>query len=432
MVKRGMYFILICTLLMMITGCDDEKKEDTRDYPDRYQRYTVSDTVAGAAFAVVEDINGDDFDDIVVSAYGEEINTLPGYGSIFIGSGNLESWTEKEYFGVEEAFRFPTEPLPEDIDGDGDMDILLQGGFFLCGVPCGFVAWFEQDGDTWIRHDVQPNGYEFFFHGSVLADMNQDGIRDIVTTAEKYGAEKAEVPYIYLGNNQPDRFDSTPLELGMGLGSVPNVYDIDGDGDLDIASAEFFLPDSYEPFSFAWFEQTAPITDANPNGTWERNIIADTMGPSIMLGLVPDLYGDGKLYAVGSNHTNTNEGDPWESAVYTFELVEGSETEIWPNQMISEGIESRPGLGQMAPGVFGWGDVNGDGDIDIAVSGDGDDRIFVLEQTGSGGFTTNVLAAGLGQASGMKIVDTDKDGNAEIVITSYEQNAVYIYEYIPQ
>jgi hypothetical protein len=85
----------------------------------------------------------------------------------------------------------------------------------------------------------------------------------------------------------------------------------------------------------------------------------------------------------------------------------------------------------MAPGVFGWGDVNGDGDIDIAVSGDWDDRIFVLEQNGPGSFTTYTLAEGLGQASGMKIVDTDKDGNAEIVVTSYEQNAVYIFEYIP-
>jgi hypothetical protein len=431
MINRCLVCILISLVLVVSTGCDDGDKVDNRPYPDRYVRYTVSETVAGAAFAVVADIDGDDYDDIVVSAYGEDIHNLPGYGSIFKGRGNLENWAEEALFGADEKLRFPTEPYVEDIDGDGDMDVLLQGGFFLPGVPCGFVAWFEQGNDAWIRHDVMENGYEFFFHGSELADMNEDGRLDIVTVAERYDAIYAEVPQIYLGNDEPDRFDKTPLILGMGLGSVPNVYDIDGDGDLDIASGEFFLPDDFKPFSFAWFEQTAPMTDENPTGTWERNIIADSMGPTIMLSLVPDLYGDGKLYAVGSNHTNVNEGDPWVSAVYAFEMVAGSEKDYWPYHMLSKDIESRPGQGQMAPGVLGWGDVDGDGDIDIAVSGDGDDRIFVLEQNECGGFTTQILDQGLGQASGMKIVDMDKDGNAEILITSYEQNAVYLYEYDP-
>ncbi len=428
---RYLFCIVISCAMVVAMGCDDGEKADSMPYSDHYVRYTVSETVMGAAFAVVADIDGDDHDDIVVSAYGSDINNKPGYGSIFKGSGNLENWTEEAYFGVGEGLRFPTEPHVEDIDADGDKDILLQGGFFLCGTPCGFMAWFEQSDDAWIRHDVMENGYEFFFHGSVLADMNNDDRLDIVTVAEKWAAEKAEVPEIYLGNDGPDRFDKTPLQLGMGLGSVPNVYDIDGDGDLDIASGEFFLPDTFTPFSFAWFEQIEPIDDDNPAGIWERNIIANDMGPAIMLGLVPNLYGDGKMYAVGSNHVNEANGDEWESALYAFELVEGAETETWPQQKISEGIMSRKGMGQMAPGVFGWGDVDGDGDIDIAVSGDGDDRIFVLEQNAPGDFATHTLAEGLGQASGMKIVDMDKDGNAEIVITSYEQNAVYIYEYNP-
>ena len=55
----------------------------------------------------------------------------------------------------------------------------------------------------------------------------------------------------------------------------------------------------------------------------------------------------------------------------------------------------------------------------------------ILESIEEGYFETQVLADGLGQAGGMKIVDMDDDGNAEIVMTVYEDNAVYIYEYVP-
>jgi hypothetical protein len=75
--------------------------------------------------------------------------------------------------------------------------------------------------------------------------------------------------------------------------------------------------------------------------------------------------------------------------------------------------------------------VDSDGDIDLAVSGDGDKRAFVLEQTAPGEFTTHVLEDPLGQAGGMKIVDFDGDGNMEIVASGYDENAIYLYEWTP-
>jgi hypothetical protein len=53
-----------------------------------------------------------------------------------------------------------------------------------------------------------------------------------------------------------------------------------------------------------------------------------------------------------------------------------------------------------APGIFGTGDVDGAGDIDVALAGDGDERVFWLEQKGPGQFATHVLEARLGQAGG--------------------------------
>jgi hypothetical protein len=84
---------------------------------------------------------------------------------------------------------------------------------------------------------------------------------------------------------------------------------------------------------------------------------------------------------------------------------------------------------QAAPGIFGTGDIDADGDIDVVVSGDGDPRVFWLEQDAPGAFTSHVLAEELGQAGAMKIVDLDRDGKSEILVSSYEANVLYIFQH---
>jgi hypothetical protein len=83
---------------------------------------------------------------------------------------------------------------------------------------------------------------------------------------------------------------------------------------------------------------------------------------------------------------------------------------------------------QAAPGVFGFGDLDGDGDLDLAVSGDGDPRLFWFEQRPGASFVTHILDADAGEGGGMSIADLYGDGRNEVVVTSYDDNAVYIYE----
>ncbi len=158
--------------------------------------------------------------------------------------------------------------------------------------------------------------------------------------------------------------------------------------------------------------------------------MTDELGRAIQLEVVPDLLGDGRDGWVGSNHVNTTTGEPEPLSVVSLLTPPADPSGVWEHRSISEGIESRPTEGvafQAAPGVFGHGDIDGDGDQDFAVSGDGDDRVFWLEQTEPGSFETHVLATGFGQAADGAIADLDRDGRAEIVFTGYETQQLVVF-----
>ena len=401
-----------------------------------FTRHVVDTDVAGAAFVEVADVDGDQQLDLVVSSFGTLAGPVipPGEVRVYNRNGGLDDWSYSSVVAEADNIAFPNMTTVVDVDGDLDMDVIVPSGFLACalfGPGCGRLAWYEQTPGGWVPHEIIAGGSDLFYHRGVVADFDGDNIADLITVGEELPPpltgrpSRAEVQW-FKGTGAG--FESREFVVGAGMGSFPRVHDVDGDDDLDIISAEYFHPDG----SFAWFERTADPSPGAPAGEFTRRVIDDTVGPAVMLTLVEDLYGDGVLRAVGSNHTNTQatEPDPWESAVFVYDLP-ANPTQTWPRTQISEGIVSGPGsvfAPQAAPGIFGVGDIDGDGDKDIALSGDGDPRVFWLEQTDAGSFTTHVLEDPLGQAGGMGVVNLDGDGKNEIVVTGYEDNVLYIYE----
>lgn len=400
-----------------------------------FDKHSVA--IPGAAWVSVADFNGDTKLDLVVSGFGTIAGpSLPnGSVSLLEQGADLDSWASSSIVDDGANIIFPNTTTLVDLDGDTDLDVVVPSGFLVCtavpgGQPCGGLAWYERDGSSWVKHDVVPPGSELFYHHAEVVDFDGDQVLDLVTVGEKApgaGGGGRAVAQWFKGNASATRFDTTPLEIGEGLGSVPTVIDVDGDNDLDIVSAEYF----HAGGSFAWMERTADPSSSSPAGEFTRHVINADSGPSILLKMVPNLLGDGKLHAIGSNHTNTSKMPPDDVAegVFLFDIP-ADPTEPWTKTLISSGIQSVPGSmfsPQAAPGVFATGDIDGDSDIDVLLSGDGDPHVYWIEQAPDG-WKMHVLEDSLAQAGGIQIVDLNGDGKNELIVTGYEANTVNVYE----
>ena len=406
-------------------------------------RITVDDNPNKPAFVTVGDVDQDGKLDMVVAQYGP---LLSGNYDIYWGTGKLNQW-EKETLNIggDNGISFPHPVKIADVNGDGINDIVSPSGFLACVMSCGNIFWLEGKGirNQWTKHEIVKNNDHFFFDVS-LVDIDGDGIDDILTNSSKktasvlgMGGGQDEQLMWFKGTNTADRFETTKRVISSGNGGpFPRFVDLNGDGKKDIALAQYFNDDIATNGSFIWFEQTDNIEN------WTKHIIDNESGESFMLEIIDDLYGDGVRRAVGVNHVNTSDtpNGPKEG-VFIFDIPEDP-TQPWPKKDISTDIKSRksPTTGpQGAPGLFGYGDITGNGLIDLVVSGDGDSRVFWFEQNPAGTFTQHTLdgvagasinsAGSFGQAGGMQIVDLDKDGKNEIIVTLYEDSKLYIYKY---
>lgn len=412
-----------------------------------FTKWTVADGLAGAAYNTVEDVDGDGLNDIVVTSFGKKL-TMDGKINIFYnnGTGKLgeSNWERDGVVNLLESYLcFPNEVNVEDIDGDGDQDLFAPSGFIPCAANPIYLgkwglAWYEQTSKGWQRHEVVPyknsNSHDFY-HRVIFVDIDGDKIKDILTVGEMKNTDGevwAETVW-FKGNTSADRFEKEPRVIGQGGGGLPVIYDIDGDGDFDIFSAQYFgyLEDKElgnTPGSFIWFEQIKAPSAENPDGVWEKHIINSEAGPSIEFAIVENLLGDGKPGALGANHTNIDIEPQWAAeALYSFEIPEDPRSN-WADEIISDDFDSRDEENQGAPGVIAHGDIDADGLVDIAVSGDGDPTIYLVKQTSPGVFETHIVDDGnVGQA-GISMADLDNDGQLEIIVSTYEGNAVHVYE----
>ena len=430
-------------ILTLFWGCTDPclsegehlSSEDVSIGDRSWTRTTISEGICGSAFISSADVNGDSEPELLVANFGrpDGISLPMGHISMFSFGSSVQEYEYTEPLSAEDEYRWPNDIEAHDLDEDGDLDLIVGSGFLTCqlspwSAPCGSLIWLENrsDGSDWQVHEIVSKGDDLFFHKPLVEDFNSDGFLDIIAVGESYktpikGDYDAQV-LLFLGTDIGSF--SEPIFLAQGLGSIPQIWDVDQDGDLDVVSGEYFA--NLEA-SYVWLEQIEPPSEQSPGGIWERHIIDDSVGPTIQFLMVEDLLGDGVARAIGSNHSNTQSSspDPWTSSIIVYTPTDNPK-DRWEKTPIYEGFVSVPSSNQAAPGVFDVGDVGQDGDWDILVSGDGDPKVVLLEQE-EGMFVPHIVSEDMPQA-GVHLTDLQSDGRLELVVGSYEKNLIYVYE----
>lgn len=401
-----------------------------------FTRQVIDAGVCGPAFAAVADLEGDGSLSLIVTWFGQQDGPSVPNGGInrYPVASDLAVGAPSPLLSPEDGVKWPNAPHVLDLDGDADQDIVVGVGFLTCLIdpwtaPCGGLIGFENDGGRLRRFDVVTPGADLFYHAAVGDDVDGDGVLDLVTVGESiatpYGhQDRAEAQWF---RGQGGGFESSPRVMGEGLGSLPSPFDVDGDGDTDWVGAEYFRADAA---SFAWLEQVTAPTEAAPAGGWVRHVIDDASGGSIQLTPVEGLFEPGEAVFVGTNHVNNapDADEPGDPKVLAY-TIPHDPTDAWVKTVLaSDFAVTDPGAGVGAPGIFGAGDIDGDGDIDLLVSGDGDPAVYWLEQTATRVFEQHVLEPSLSQGGSMLVVDLNGDGANELVVSGYDDNVLFLYE----
>lgn len=287
------------------------------------------------------DVNGDGYDDVVVST------RQPGTGNTGRIYAFNRNGTPLEGFPIY-ADGGPTRtPVLADLDLDGALEIIVElrkyPDGYICVyngdgsiregwpqamdyIPASAVAvgditgddipeivgesyykvWaFDSEGNVLEGFPYEPGSTDrtFSYSSPVLADMDNDGFREILVGDHAFSAGNGAVHII---NNDGTSVDGWPRYTAQWIYGPPSVADIDGDGDLDVAIGDQVLSGSPASKVYGW-DMAGGYLDGFPIGPiWSINsqiIIADLDGDEMMELCFDDNTGNGILN--GYNHDGT-------------------------------------------------------------------------------------------------------------------------------
>ncbi len=283
----------------------------------------------------------------------------------------------------------------EDIDGDGDMDVLGAGGD-----SSDDITWWENINSsviTWTKHPIAD---DFLDARSVYSeDIDGDGDMDVL------GAAKDVYDIIWWENIDGLGTSWTKHTVGSDFIGAKSVYseDIDGDGDMDVLGA------AYTGDDITWWE------NINGSGSiWTEHIIDGNFNGAISV-YSEDIDGDGDMDVLGA----ANKADE----ITWWENIDGSGTS-WTEYTVYGDFDE-------ATCVYSE-DIDGDGDMDILGAAYYDDDITWWENIDGSGtsWTRHPIDGGFNGANSVYSEDMDGDGDMDVLGAAYNGGNITWWENI--
>jgi len=320
--------------------------------------------------------------------------------------GNLIVWYENDgtnHFSskkiISDSIILPLELILLDVNNNGHLDILYTSSYNSFGTAIGVI--FNLGSGTFSDAQTVHNGNASLVKGMRLADINNDGVEDLLLTCGQNifpGIEQ-----VLWSENLGDGTFGIPQPIAgdvwyFNVIGAAESGDIDGDGLIDV-----FYYHTDQKFS------------------WNKNLGAGIFGPEqiistsfesivSMIGFDSDNDGDLDLFI----------GDEESNKLYQFENLGGGVLAL-PIQL--SGIYPNPGFMKQA-------DMNLDGNLDIVIADLWNDAIIVLSNDGNSAFTEKKLSfVQYNMASSkIKTCDVELDGDLDIIYSSPESGQIKWFE----
>ncbi|MFC4873221.1 FG-GAP repeat domain-containing protein [Negadavirga shengliensis] len=299
------------------------------------------------------------------------------------------SW-EKHVISGDKGFSTDLEVY--DIDRDGDLDIfsVMEPGQ---NRESGTLVWFENP--NWEKHIIETSTS---FHDIELADLNGDGLVDIVARDQGAFGSSADTLYIYL---QKERLKWEKHKINCPNGEGLKVGDINGNGRPDVVVNQ------------VWFENSGDGIN------WKQHTYAPRYFHQDTFIDIADINGNGRMDIVLSPAELAGE-------YYRISWFEAPEdpTQRWKEHVIEPWTET-------VHHFVGLADMNNNGETDIVTArmmqGEDPDEVSIYRNLGKGeNWEKQVIYTG--GSHSMRLVDLDGDGDIDMYGANWRNdNRVHLW-----
>ena len=366
----------------------------------------------------VADLDGDGHDEIAACETAAEgmCYLLDGDGSVVWQAGPY-FWPSLWTMGPEIA----------DLDGDGSTEVVIPSFGGLVAVLDGATGQTKWEYDAW-----DADG-ELFYGGAAIGNIDGDSAQEIVL----FGWQQGKVLAIDGATGNRDMVSDALYDLhgNAAFGNTPVLADLDADGRKDIVTTAFGWTENAATFALDGDGNVLWRTETAGQLVWVGPSVEDTDTDGTPEVFVQDAAG--ALCRLEQNGDVTHVKQMGDNSWFEPLIMDGTGDLVadvmgggWDSFQVTRGSDldtifdyERAGAGHWAPLL---GDIDNDGELELLLSGWIDRKLVALDTgiAGGGAFPSGNLALDLraiaiaAQTQGLGSEATELLDAAEYALTS--------------